>query len=113
MKVGDRIWRLSFNHRGRDWEEREIVGETRISWLVTTVGGKADDWNVEKVAKKALADGGSGLWVCSREEAPRRDWTSDNAYRIGERVGRCEDYDTLKAIEALIATYDANRQLKR
>ncbi len=69
------------------WEKREIIGETRVSWLLKYGG---------KVKKK-------GQWgvAFSQEEVDRNVWEHENAYRLSELVRR-QPYEVLRKIADLI-----------
>lgn len=110
LQIGSRLWRVKrvrYN-RGRTWEEVEIVGETHVSWLINLPGCVADAWNTQKIAKRRMpAD-----LVRTREQADQYDWVRECGYRIGERVGRCDDYGLLKQIDTLIAAYEECERAK-
>lgn len=78
---GNPIWR-------EHWVKADIIGETSRSWL-TSCG--------QKIPKR----GRNGVSF-SMDEIERMSFVEENAYRIGERVGRLRDYETLKAVAELI-----------
>ena len=105
-KVGDTIWIFDINRRvyARDadgratdgsiwrehWRPMVIVVETSRSWL-TDYGAK--------VAKRGTDPRNVAF---SEAEIDRAGWVRDNAHRISERVMECRDFETLKAIEAIL-----------
>ena len=108
-KIGDTVWYFDENHRvyecdetGRSrggpiwrehWRPAEVIGETRVSWIVGTDGRfkelrvKKRDW--------------PGNLALSDADIDRRAFV-EQAHLIGRRVSRCHDYDTLKAISDLL-----------
>jgi hypothetical protein len=106
-KVGDAIWIFDINRRvyprdadGRatggpiwreHWKLHVIVGETSRSWL-TDYGNK--------IAKRGTDP---SLVLFSEAEIDRAGWVHDNAIKISRRVWACDDFEKLKAIEAILA----------
>jgi hypothetical protein len=67
------------------------VGETSRSWL-TDYGNK--------IAKRGTD---SSLVSFSEAEIDRAGWVHDNADKVSQRVRACDDFEKLKAIEAILA----------
>lgn len=113
--VGMKVWRFDMNRReyerdarGRavggpiwrkHWVEEQIVGETRVSWIV------GPEWMREprqlsralKVPKKDWP----GSLAVSEEDIDKAAYV-EGRHRIAERIRDCRDYDTLKAVEAAL-----------
>jgi len=85
------IWR-------EHWVRLEVVGETSRSWLVGSEWSRKDPSRAMKVPKKDWP----GRLATSEEDIDKAAYVNDNRYRISERVQRCNDYDTLKKIEAIL-----------
>lgn len=95
--IGPPIWR-------EHWVEVEIIGETRVSWLIGHVFMKT--WpNMEKRAVKLPKREFPGEYLTSIEEIGRKEFVSDR-HVLAERIRRCHDYETLKAIEAALDAWD-------
>lgn len=119
MKVGDKLWYRdgtksawlpggSAKRPERDyWVEREIVGETRVSWLIGRPGEK-DGWDVVKIKKTEFADGRRpSFYAVSEEEIAQRVYVADHGgYKLGERVQRCYDYATVCKIVAALDSWE-------
>jgi hypothetical protein len=118
LKVGSPLWRFDINRRvyakddkGRTvggpiwrehWTPREVVGETRVSWLVGFSGDGPGRVSV-KVAKKDFAAGGCPQgWATSQEHIDRLAWIVRNRGRLSTAVSRCNDYDALQKVAALV-----------
>lgn len=92
-KIGDKIW----EHRSRaGWLESEIMGETRISWIL------GPSYDQDKVNKKALAAGELYGWKATRAEVDDVLFVQDNAWRVGTAVSGVRDAAILRQIAALI-----------
>jgi hypothetical protein len=112
-KVGDTIWVFDENRRvyARDekghsvgrpiwrecWRPVPIRGETKVSW-VTDFGAK--------INKKSPGD----RVAFSEADIDRAAYVEDARQNLRRRVEWCRDYETLKAIEALLDAYDAGRR---
>lgn len=121
LKVGSKLWQFDHNRRvyrkdangistgGPIWREHwkpvEVVGETRVSWLISSSGANLRYAN--KVPKKEFRDGKcpSG-YALSEESINREAWVHDNAWHIGQAVTRCQDYDLLKKVADLFGYKD-------
>ena len=121
MKLGDKIWHYdATKYVPRDtkvdaytrWTELEILGDTRISWIVGPHGAAVDsNWGVVKIKKQELAAGVLRLWATSTDQIERKFWVSENGgYKLSDRVQRCNDYDILVAIDKLLNGYEANKR---
>jgi hypothetical protein len=93
--VGGPIWR-------EHWVQLEIVSETSRSWLV----GRPN-WLTKTLGKYAKRGWPHGL-ATSQESIDRMAFV-EGRYRIAERVGRCQDHDTLKAVEAALDAFDTTK----
>lgn len=100
--IGSTIWIFDINRRvyrkdtsghpiwREHWRPEVIAGETSRSWIT-------------KLGKKVPKKGYDARSVAFSQEAiDRAAFIHDNAYRIGEAVGRLEDHDLLQQIAALI-----------
>jgi hypothetical protein len=107
IKIGDTIYgyHVNNNRRGTNglpayWEDYEVVGETKVSWLV---GYKN---NPIKVDKKTLTERNMNftpiVFVANREEMEKANYVDCQRYKIAEKVRCCTDYDTLKKIEEIL-----------
>lgn len=110
--IGMKVWRFDINRRvykrdengraigGPIWREHwvplEIVGETTRSWIVARPGMPASFG--AKVSKKEWPR----EWAVSEADIERRDMIENGTNALARRVERCRDYDTLRAIEALL-----------
>lgn len=87
-------WRLAY-------EEAEIVGETRVSWIISKKGGSSNDWDAKKVKKR---DWPAGMYL-SWEQVDREHWAHSNAYAISEAVRRLRGpdmYEKLRSVAEII-----------
>lgn len=107
INIGDTIYGYhSNNNRGcynglpRYWEAYEVVGETKVSWLVGHVRNpiKVD----KKTMKERKQDFTPIAFVESREQMERQVWITDNRYKISRMIESCTDYDKLKRIESIL-----------
>jgi hypothetical protein len=107
LKVGDFIY-LKREGFGRDntkkefiglWHKVEIVGETRVSWVLKSSRNKT------VVNKRALAAGRVGGCVISIEEIEEKWWERKNRYSIARAVERASP-DQLRAIAKIIGYVD-------
>lgn len=102
IKIGDKLWtRDTSDHRAK-WEEREITGETRQSWLLATQYGWAKP---NKVDKKTM-DENLGRWGSQRwyTEADMRSHIFIQSCRnlIADRVRGESDAAKLKQIADIL-----------
>lgn len=90
LKIGSEVWVYDGYARYGEhpYKKEEIVGETRVSWLVGFFKNKRP--------KKT----GAGMY--SEQETHENEWVGKNAWKTSERVRQCRDYDTLKAIVELL-----------
>jgi hypothetical protein len=90
---GELIWR-------EHWHKAYVVGETRVSWLVSfssTGPGQI------KVSKRDLAAGKiAHQWTLTEEGVDDATWVHENAYRIGEAVRRTRDPEKLRRVAAIV-----------
>jgi hypothetical protein len=75
------------------WRKVTVVGETRVSWIVSPYG--------TKIPKK----GCRGV-LFSQEDVDRDVWMHVNKHKISEKVRNCQDYNLLKKISELIGHQD-------
>jgi hypothetical protein len=111
LTIGSKVWIFNMNHReySKDtrghaygppiyrahFVEREIIGETRVSWILNTG---------EKINKKQIGNPSStGLqvWV-SEADVDATVYVHDNASKIADKVRSCRNPDLLKRIEELV-----------
>jgi hypothetical protein len=102
-KVGDLVWHLNTDYRGRgeEWRLEEITGETRVSFLT----GK-DDWNRTKYERNGRARPHRGYSVQSRifGEADKDEyiWEKQHRRKILRLVEYKANANQLKQIAAII-----------
>ena len=117
MKLGDKVWVFDSNIREyvddegkrhaspiyrKKFIECYIIGETRVSWIISHYTlEEAPEWAVKKGTKVKKADEGKKFWS-SEEDVEKECWIFGNAYRISEKVRKCDDYDILKRIDEMI-----------
>lgn len=80
---GGPIWR-------EHWAPRKIVSETARSWVL--------DWG-GKVPKK---NADPHRFAFSEADIDRRAWAHDNKWRLVRKLERCDDYDTLLRVAAML-----------
>ena len=106
--VGSTVWVFDINRRrytkpadGRiwgsiiwrdHWGPHTIVSETSRSWVLDRPGGM-------KVPKRG-AD--PSIFAFSESDIDRRAWVEDNRHKIADKVGRINDYETLRKVVELI-----------
>jgi len=119
VKIGDPIWFFDANRRTRpavdaagnriggpiwreQWVERQIIGETRVSWLVGLPGCRSDAVRA-RLPKKAFVDGAcpSG-WATAQEQIERLEWVEVHRMRICDAVRACGDYEALRRAAAAV-----------
>jgi len=103
-KVGDKVWvggALFRGAKGR-WSEREIIGETRVSWILSPA------WESRKVRKNP-SKGAPVVVAFSPEERDALQWVEDHQYRIADAVKRVTDHDVLRRIAHMIDYKEAPR----
>ena len=100
-KIGDRVWLRDYEFARRDgkWKRVEIVGETRVSWIVGLPDHK---WAWKKVPKKSTDPVRYEGIAWSIQEVVEKNFVAENNYKIGTIVGRVKDYETLRKIADLI-----------
>ena len=111
--IGDSIWRFDQNRRvytqrepgkyssgapiwREHWERMEIVGETRVSWLV---GYGAKGRVLHKVRKASPTLRG---WAFDDAEIDRLAWVEANVYKLSRAVQDCRDYTTLQRVAEVL-----------
>ena len=104
-KIGDSVWVFNQNRRvyakaprgqyvgapiwREHWEEREIIDETRVSWVLRG-GGK-----IKKSANpRAVA--------FSEEEIDRRAFVKEKQVVFAGHIRECASYEAMKEIEAAL-----------
>ena len=118
-EIGDPVWYFDENHRvyerdenGRShggpiwrehWRPAEVVGETRVSWIIGA-GTDKRKYEITRIKKK---DWPGGL-ALSQDDIDRREFIA-GSHRIGSRIFACRDYDTLKAISDLLDDYESKK----
>jgi hypothetical protein len=109
LKVGSPVWVRSEDYRGRDkrdaWHQREITGETRVSWLV---GPK---WQEMKLPKRdprgfTRCDFGPRHVALSWDEVEDHLFVEAHRYRIAQVVERLAQPALLREIAKLVG-YEA------
>jgi hypothetical protein len=117
LRVGDKLWMFDANRRRyklcangpiwrEHWVERQIIGETRVSWLVDYPGETKPGVLTHKLPKSAFLRGGRpSLWARSLRQIEQAEWLHDHHYNLGLAVGRCNDYAILREVARLIG-YD-------
>jgi len=105
-KVGDKVWVYGARYRGPGnaykWSEREIIGETRVSWILSP------KWESRKVRKNPRK-GAPVVVAFSPEERDAILWVENNQHRIGEAVKRVKDHEVLRRIAHMIDYKEAPR----
>jgi hypothetical protein len=108
IKVGSKAWVFDNNRRvypkreprmiyssgpiyREHWVETEVVAETSRSWIL-------EHWN-EKVPKKGH---NKRKFLFSLQEVEDDVFIHDNAYQIGQEVGRLKNVEALKQIQAIV-----------
>jgi hypothetical protein len=116
LNVGDRLWYYDVNRRKyttpsaaekaagkiwgdiiwiEHWKEQEIVGETRVSWIVGPCA--------TKLPKRDFLNGETRRgWLRSREDVERAAWVHEHRVEIHDRVRRCRDKKKLPAVAAAL-----------
>jgi len=121
MQIGDKVWIFDSNKRSyvddkgnkldRCWykyhfDERYIIGETKVSWIIGYESNKIENKNNIKVNKKTLEypyqSCLNGILYISEEQIDRVCWIEENKYKIRDMVGMCKDYDKLKKIKEIL-----------
>lgn len=125
LKVGSRVWvfdgcrriyldeegnRTSSCHRSAFWVEREVIGETRVSWIVGYVGQdqtKIRPDITRKIPKKHPED---ARGICfSLTEVRLRLWAEANRYLIGSAIQHGDtSIEKLAAVAKLIGYREMN-----
>ncbi len=116
LKLGHPVWLFDENHRvyterkkgglsGRliwreHWRKYEIVGETTQSWLIGY-----NSFVRVKIPKKKPREK-DWLVAFSQAEIDERVWLHDNAYFLGEFVGRLTDHALLREVAAKVGYKD-------
>ena len=117
LRVGSRIWYydncrrvyiddegngVSKCHPSAFWVEREIIDETRVSWLVGHVGEKPSQHHRSTCMKIQKRNPGSNRRFCfSMLEVRLRLWRDANHYAIASRLDRL-DVGRLASVAAMI-----------
>lgn len=115
IRIGTKVYQYekygrhehTFDDCVRRWREYLIIGETRVSWIVGWRESGSEAFKINK--KTGEANTGDRIrWSLDglREEWEEAQWVSKNAYRIAEKVQRC-DVATLRQIAALIGYKEA------
>jgi hypothetical protein len=120
MKIGDPVWIYDSNRRvyqsddkGRSygipiyrehWREHFIIGETRVSWIVSM--GRdfkpgERPWCEVKIPKKPTDAKRTGI-AYSADELAAHCWMNDHRYSLMRKIEYCTDPATLRKIADLI-----------
>lgn len=110
VKVGTKVWirerqprqARSFEDVMRQWRERVIVSETRVSWNVAYREGWSPDLKINKKTGEAN-DGSMIRWTLDglREEWEEAGWRAAHGYKIADAL-RHVDTATLRKVAELI-----------
>lgn len=117
--IGSTLWMFDINHRvysapqpGRlygviiwreHWRQMEVVGETRVSWLVGWPGSAATRRDVGRLPKSAFRDGKCPRgWALSAEHIDELAWAEEHRHKLADRVHRCDDPRVLRAVWAAL-----------
>lgn len=113
MKVGDKCWSFWRDdpeyRRTRNLsdaiQEREVIGETRTSWIIGYPGGR----EIDKIDKKTMKTRhrqnwgyGDTKYYFSEQERNDYIWKEHNRHKLSEAVRACDNIDLLKQIAELI-----------
>lgn len=110
--IGSKLWRFDVNRRvyvkgkpgpvwREHWEPLEVIGETRVSWVVGT--SAEDTWGAHKVPKAAFRDGACPIgWALSEEHITDLAWAEEYRHKLADRVRRCHDTKVLRAVWAAL-----------
>jgi len=93
MKVGDKVWASLGRQHKREWQEREIIGETSRSWIM------GPSYHTTKLPKKGELPWGV---FATREEVDRYEWVNTHAGKIADAIRCVKDYSTLQKIAELV-----------
>ena len=111
-KVGDKVWVYGARYRGPGnaykWSEREIIGETRVSWILSPAWESPTSVTTPKVRKNP-SKGAPVVVAFSPEERDALQWVADNQYRIAAAVKHVTDHDVLRRIAHMIDYKEAPR----
>ena len=121
--LGSPLWMFDENHReysapepgrlyGRviwrkHWRRMEVVGETRVSWLVGWPGSSAARRDVAKLPKSAFRYGKCPRgWAFSESHLDELEWVHEHRHEASERVLSCEDPRVLRAVWAALESVE-------
>lgn len=91
---GRPIWR-------EHWRPMQVIGETRVSWLV---GFENSTLVQHKLPKTAVKDGACPRdWALSEAHLDDLEWAEENRARLVEAVSRCRDARVLRAVDELLS----------
>lgn len=105
--VGDRVWCRGGFHGG--WQEREIVGQTRVSWVIGSPGTTAGHWDVVKVKKAAWPH---PAFLLNEQVVANVKWLSAHVYHISQalRVYHGDDQCSVFRQVAKMIGYDEEKK---
>lgn len=111
LEIGQKVWIFDPDYRAYSKEdrgapifrakfrERYVTDQTRVSWILS-YEPNLPEWN--KGTKYKKKDAHLHIFI-SEEEIDKKCWVHENRHKIAEAVSRrCNDYDKLKAIEAIL-----------
>ena len=117
LRVGTRLWVRSYgagSTRLTGWSPREIIGDTRVSWIIGRPGSKPTDWDTQKVKKRNFQVGPGHTYVLTEGHKAQVDWMNTHAgYSTGGRVQSLRDYETLKRIVDILDEYEGRKRQER
>lgn len=92
---GGPIWR-------EHWRPMEVIGETRVSWIVGYAEQKKP-WEIAKIPKAAFKAGACPQgWALSEAHVDELVWVKENTLRLSQEVLRCYDPRVLRAVDELL-----------
>jgi hypothetical protein len=112
MKVGMKVWMFDPNHRvyvddngvrhtspiyRKHFVEYYIIGETRVSWILS----RSKDGDVKKGVKIKKSEADTLIFI-SEEELDKHCWVVENKYKIARAVETCSDYNIMKKIAEML-----------
>lgn len=86
------------DHHGlpKNWREYDVIGETKISWLV------GFEPRPTKVNKKTFVSSDGVIYVPTLADIAKTEYVWNTRYKLGEAVKYCKDYDKLKEIQRIL-----------
>lgn len=113
VKVGDKLYYFDTDYaRGQPFRERfreyVIVGETRVSWLISEARYIDTSWNKPRTLNKKTMKApmrGRGYGEHDLLTVEGRDaeiWLNGNRHQISQAYNRCNDPEKLKQIAKIL-----------